>query len=50
MAFFSVEWNNLCNFGSRHHEKKFCEIILNLNQWFIEGIIRNNSVKSLNLD
>ena len=24
----------LCNFGRRHHEKQFCEIILNLDQWF----------------
>ena len=24
----------LCNFGRRHHEKQFCEIILNLEQWF----------------
>ena len=23
----------LC-FGRRHHEKQFCEIILNLDQWF----------------
>ena len=30
----SVEWNNLCNFGRRHHEEQFCGIILNLEQWF----------------
>ena len=24
----------LCNFARRHHEKQFCEIILNLDQWF----------------
>ena len=24
----------LCNFGRRHHENQFCEIILNLDQWF----------------
>ena len=30
----SKELNNLCNFGRRHHEEQFCEIILNLNQWF----------------
>ena len=24
----------LCNFGRRHHEKQFCEIIFNLDQWF----------------
>ena len=26
--------NHLCNFGSRHQETQFCEIILNLDQWF----------------
>ena len=30
----SVELNHLCNFGRRHHEKQFCEIVLNLDQWF----------------
>ena len=29
-----VEWKHLCNFGGRHHEDQFCEIILNLDQWF----------------
>ena len=24
----------MCNFGRRHHEERFCEIILNLDQWF----------------
>ena len=24
----------MCNFGRVHHEKHFCEIILNLDQWF----------------
>ena len=24
----------MCNFGRRHHEEQFCEIILNLGQWF----------------
>ena len=32
--FCSAELNHLCNFGRRHHEEQFCEIILNLNQWF----------------
>ena len=27
----SFEWNHLCNFGRRHHEEQFCEIVLNLN-------------------
>ena len=30
----SVEWDHLCNFSRWHHEKQFCEIILNLDQWF----------------
>ena len=32
--FRSVEWNHLCNFGRGYYEKQFCEIILNLDQWF----------------
>ena len=31
--FCSVEQNHLCNFGRRHHEEQFCEIILNSDQW-----------------
>ena len=34
MALFSAEQNHLCNFSRRHHEEQFCEIILNLDQWF----------------
>ena len=30
----SVEQNHLCKFSRRHHEKQFCEIILNFDQWF----------------
>ena len=30
----SAEQNQLCNFGRGHHEEQFCEIILNLDQWF----------------
>ena len=30
----SVDWNHLCNIRRRHHEEQFCEIILNVNQWF----------------
>ena len=26
--------NRLCNFGREYHEEQFCEIILNLDQWF----------------
>ena len=32
----------LCNFGRSHHEEHFCEIILNLNQWF-----RRKSLKDI---
>ena len=32
--FCSVEQSDLCNFGRRHHDKHFCEIILNLDRWF----------------
>ena len=28
-----VKWNHLCNFGRRHHEEQFLEIILNLEKW-----------------
>ena len=30
-SFFGVG----CNVGRRHHEEQFCEIILNLDQWFM---------------
>ena len=32
-----MEQNHLCNFGRRYHEEQFCEIILNLHQWFSRG-------------
>ena len=32
--FCSAERNYLCNFGRRYYEEQFCEIILNLGQWF----------------
>ena len=32
--FCSAEQNHLCNFGRKHHEEQFYEIILNLDQWF----------------
>ena len=32
--FCSVKWNHLCNFGREYQEEQFCEIILNLDQWF----------------
>ena len=30
----SVERNHLCFFGRKCYEEQFCEIILNLDQWF----------------
>ena len=30
----SAEGNHLCNFGRECYEEQFCEIILNLGQWF----------------
>ena len=30
----SADWNHLCNVVRRYHEEQFCEIILNLDQWF----------------
>ena len=32
--FCSVEHNHLRNFGRGYQEEQFCEIILNLGQWF----------------
>ena len=32
--FRSAERNHLCNFGRGYPEEQFCEIIINLGQWF----------------
>ena len=32
--FCSAKHNHLCNFGRGYQEELFCEIILNLDQWF----------------
>ena len=32
--FCSAECDHLCNFCRRYYEEQFCEIILNLGQWF----------------
>ena len=32
--FCSAERNHLCNYGRGYYKKHFCEIILNLGQWF----------------
>ena len=34
LPFCSAERNHLCNFGRGYQEEQFCEIILNLDQWF----------------
>ena len=36
-ALCSADQNHLCNFGRRYNEERFCEIILNLDQWFREN-------------
>ena len=36
--FCSTEWNHLCNFGRGYYEEQFCEIILNLGQWFRRSV------------
>ena len=35
--FCSAENNHLSNFGKGYYEEQFCEIILNLCQWFRRG-------------
>ena len=30
----SAEQKHLCNSGGKHHMEQFCEINLNLDQWF----------------
>ena len=32
--FYLAERNHLCNFGRGYQEEQYCEIILNLDQWF----------------
>ena len=32
--FCSAERNHLCNLGRGYYKEQFCEIILNLDQWF----------------
>ena len=32
--FCSAERNHLCNYSREYYEEHFCEIILNLDQWF----------------
>ena len=35
----SAERSHLWFFGRRHHEEQFCEIILNLDQWFKRAVV-----------
>ena len=35
----SVEQNHLWDFGIRHHEEHFCEIILNLDEWLRKDVV-----------
>ena len=45
--FCSAERNQLCNFRRRHQEEKFCEIVLNLHQWFKEMSFKDISYLEL---
>ena len=42
----SMGWNNLCNFCRERHEKQFCEIILNLDQWLRRCHLRTRFILS----
>ena len=42
MAICFAEQNGMCNFKREHNENHFCEIILNLDQWF-----RKRSLKDI---
>ena len=42
----SLELNHLCNFGSVQHKEQFCEVILNLNQWFRRCHLKTFLIKS----
>ena len=37
----SAEQNHVCNFGRGYYEEQFCEIILNLDQWFRRKCLLN---------
>ena len=39
--FCSAERNHLFNFGRGYYEEQFCEIILNLDQWFRRRCLLN---------
>ena len=39
-AFISVEQYHLCNFGRGYYEEQFCEIILNLEQFFRRCLLK----------
>ena len=42
----SAEQNHLGNFGRGHFEEHFCEIILNLDQWFKKRSTWRSGVRS----
>ena len=42
----SAEQNHLCNLGRRHHEEQFCEIIFNLDKWFMRCRLKIYLIKS----
>ena len=35
-----MKWNHFCNFGIGYYEEKFCEMILNFDQWFRRCIFK----------
>ena len=38
--FCSAKLNHLCNFGRGYQEEQFCEIILNMDQWFRRCLLK----------
>ena len=38
--FCSAEGNHLCNFSRGYHGEQFCDIILNLDQWFRRCVLK----------
>ena len=37
----SADQNHLLNFGKEYHEEQFCEIIMNLGQWFMRCCLKD---------
>ena len=40
--FYSAEQNCVCNFGRGCYQEQFCEIILNLGQWFRRSRLKDS--------